>query len=286
MTSGLKRSNPRGALRKQISVAVFARETQLLQRTDEGGAMEHVNAETLSGEVRGIVNNGISVFKGMPYGDGADGDARSSPPSKPESWAGVRDAFEFGPRAIQNDNAFAMPPELLKLFGAEPLLTNENCLVLNVWTPAVGDGRNRPVMFWCHGGEFISGSGSSPWYDDTQLARKGDVVAVTINHRLNVFGFLHLDELGGGDAFASSGSAGMLDIVAALKWVRDNIAAFGGNPDKGASPRYSPGLRRGWQDGSDRGPFRRAPPTPVRDRRPARRTRGLAGARLPHQNDS
>ena len=104
---------------------------------------------------------------------------------------------------------------------------SENCLVLNVWTPAVNDGRKRPVMFWCHGGAFISGSGDSQWYDGTNLCRKGDVVVVTINHRLGAFGYLHLGEFG--EEFAASGNAGMLDIVAALQWVRDNIAAFGGD---------------------------------------------------------
>jgi para-nitrobenzyl esterase len=105
---------------------------------------------------------------------------------------------------------------------------DENCLVLNVWTPGVNDGGKRPVMFWCHGGAFIAGSGSSAWYEGTNLCRKGDVVVVTINHRLGAFGYLHLEDID--RRFASSGNAGMLDIVAALEWVRDNIARFGGDP--------------------------------------------------------
>ena len=193
--------------------------------------MEHVIAETTSGKLRGARNDGISIFKGIPYAGPTEGDRRFRPPTKPEPWTGVRDAFEYGPRAFQDDNAFGMSPDLQKVFAmAEPIPMNENCLVLNVWTPGINDGRKRPVMFWCHGGAFIAGSGSSPWYEGANLARKGDVVVVTINHRLNVFGFLHLDELGGGEAFASSGSNGMLDIVAALEWVRDNIATFGGDP--------------------------------------------------------
>ncbi|HYL58957.1 MAG TPA: carboxylesterase family protein, partial [Candidatus Acidoferrales bacterium] len=192
--------------------------------------MEDVIAEISSGKVRGVVDRGVSIFKGIPYGGSVDGPRRFLAPTKPAPWTGVRDALDFGPRAFQDDNAFAMPPALLKVFQiAEPLPMDENCLVLNVWTPAVNDGRKRPVMFWCHGGAFIAGSGSSPWYDGANLARKGDIVVVTINHRLNVFGFLHLDELGGGEAFASSGSAGMLDIVLALEWVRDNVASFGGD---------------------------------------------------------
>ena len=112
--------------------------------------------------------------------------------------------------------AASLPPE------------GEDCLVLNVWTPAVGDGRRRPVLFWCHGGGFVTGSGSSPVTDGTNLARRGDVVVVSVNHRLNVLGFTHLAELGGSD-FAQSGDVGMLDIVHALEWVRANIAEFGGD---------------------------------------------------------
>ncbi len=193
--------------------------------------MDHVIAETRTGKVRGITQDGVAIFKGIPYGGPTTDSRRFAPPTPPQAWSGVRDAIAFGPRSFQDDNAFAMPPELLKLLPLrDPEPMSEDCLVLNVWTPAVNDGRRRPVMFWCHGGAFIVGSGASPWYDGANLARKGDVVVVTINHRLNVFGFLHLDDLGGGEEFAGAGNAGMLDIVLALEWVRDNIASFGGDP--------------------------------------------------------
>ncbi len=190
---------------------------------------DYVSGDTTTGRIRGFVEREINVFRGIPYAGRVDGAARFMPPSAPEPWTGVRDAIAYGPRAIQADNAFAMPPQMLKLFGGrelEPM--NENCLVLNVWTPALKDGRKRPVMFWCHGGAFIAGSGSAPWYDGTNLCRSGDVVVVTINHRLGAFGYLHLEDLAG-EEFRSSGIAGMLDIIAALRWVRDNITNFGGD---------------------------------------------------------
>jgi len=125
-----------------------------------------------------------------------------------------------------------MPIDYLKLLDYQNLSDgqSEDCLVLNVWTPAVNDGRKRPVMLWCHGGGFASGSGSSPVTDGTNLARRGDVVVVTINHRINVLGFTYLEEFGGPE-FAQSGDVGMLDIVHALKWVRQNIERFGGDPN-------------------------------------------------------
>ena len=190
---------------------------------------QRVEVETNCGKIRGLAENGINVFKGIPYAESPEGERRFAPPVKLAPWTGVRDAFEFGNRAMQDDNAFGLNPALLKLFAGRTLPPmSENCLVLNVWTPGVDDGRKRPVRFWCHGGAFIAGSGDSPWYDGTNLCRKGDVVVVTINHRLGAFGYLHLADFGG-EEFAGSGNAGMLDIIAALEWVRDNIAAFGGD---------------------------------------------------------
>ncbi len=190
--------------------------------------IDHTVAETTVGKIRGIVKDGVHIFKGVAYGANAEGAARFKPPTKPAQWSGVRDAIDFGPRAYQNDNSFGLMPELIALFNAEPLPMSENCLVLNVWTPAL-DGRKRPVMFWCHGGAFIAGSGSSAWYEGSNLARKGEVVVVTVNHRLGVPGYLYLGDLAG-EEYRASGNVGMLDIVEALKWVRDNIATFGGDP--------------------------------------------------------
>jgi para-nitrobenzyl esterase len=191
---------------------------------------QDVIVETTNGKVRGVVSTGVNVFKGIPYAGPVDGSRRFAPPTQAEPWPGVRDALEYGPTAMQDPDAFGISQELIALLPLrEPIPMGENCLVLNVWTPAVNDGGKRPVMFWCHGGAFIAGSGSSAWYDGTNLCRKGDAVVVTINHRLGAFGYLHLEDLG--DQFRSSGNAGMLDIVAALEWVRENISRFGGDPD-------------------------------------------------------
>ena len=190
---------------------------------------KYVTAETSYGKIRGLDNNGIKVFKGVPYGASTSGPNRFMAPAEPAKWTGVRDALAYGHSAPQRDPSAPRVTSGLSVSGQALPSEGEDCLVLNVWTPATGSGGKRPVMFWCHGGGFASGSGSSPDNDGTNLARRGDVVVVTINHRLNVLGFANLSEFS--RDFAASGDAGMLDIVQALQWVRANIAEFGGDPN-------------------------------------------------------
>jgi len=186
-------------------------------------------AETKFGKVRGVDAGGIKTFKAIPYGASTAGNNRFMPPVDPPSWTDVRDALAFGPSAPQTEPGARRNTSDLAVAGAGLPRESEDCLVLNVWTPALGDGRKRPVMVWCHGGGFVTGSGSSPVTDGTSLARRGDVVVVTLNHRLNVLGFTYLGAAGGA-GFEPSGDVGMLDIVHALKWVRDHIERFGGDP--------------------------------------------------------
>jgi para-nitrobenzyl esterase len=215
----------------------FLKQGTLLAALSAGGALRpawaqslrHVEAETAFGRVRGVDADGIKTFKGIPYGASTAGQNRFGPPRDPGRWAGVRDALDYGPSAPQREPGARVSTSSRAVAARDLPDESEDCLVLNVWTPGVGVGRRRPVMVWCHGGGFASGSGSSPVTDGTNLARRGDVVVVSINHRLNVLGFTNLSELGGSD-FARSGEVGMLDIVLALKWVRENIAEFGGDP--------------------------------------------------------
>ena len=190
----------------------------------------YVRADTAYGPIRGMDLGGIKTFKGVPYGGTTAGANRFMPPTDPPAWTGLRDALDFGPSAPQREPGVRRPASVLAVSTAGLPREGEDCLVLNVWTPDLGDGGKRPVMLWCHGGGFATGSGSSPVTDGTNLARRGEVVVVSVNHRLNALGFTFLEELGGAD-FAGSGDAGMLDIVQALGWVRDNIEQFGGDPD-------------------------------------------------------
>ena len=184
---------------------------------------------TTAGKVRGILTDQVHAFKGIPYGASTAGTNRFMPPKKREAWTDVRDCFELGPRSPQLLSSFhgVVPPEVEVMDRDEPM--SEDCLMLNVWTSAVGSGHKRPVMVWLHGGGYTSGSGGFICYDGTQLAKKHDVVAVSVNHRLTALGYLYLAGIGG-EKYANSSNLGNLDIIAALEWVRDNIAAFGGDP--------------------------------------------------------
>ena len=182
-------------------------------------------ATTRQGKVRGQASeNGVKVFGGIPYGAPTGGANRFRPPQPAPAWTGIRDALTYGDQSPQ----LHTPGSPLFTSWDRPVGESEDCLHLNVWTPAA-DSRKRPVMVWFHGGGFAQYNGSSPGYDGDRLCRRGDVVLVTVNHRLNVFGYLYLEGLGG-QAWAGTANAGQLDLVAALQWVKDNIAAFGGDP--------------------------------------------------------
>ena len=186
--------------------------------------------ETVSGKLRGSLDNDIHTFNGVPYGASTAGQNRFRSPQPPPAWSGVREALAYRGRAWQLPGRPPRRPVLETLLGpADTTPETEDCLTLNLWTPGLGDGGTRPVMVWLHGGAFAYGSGNRAVTDGANLARRGDVVVVSVNHRLNIFGFLHLDDIGGA-GWMHSGNAGMLDLIAALCWVRDNIAAFGGNP--------------------------------------------------------
>ena len=195
--------------------------------------------ETSSGKVKGFNDPGVAAFLGIPYGASTTGANRFRPPVKREPWTGIRNCLSYGhscPQAgtgvIENDEGGRNSDEdAFLLYRTNGWIRGEDCLRLNVWTPSTGSSsRKRPVMVYMHGGGYTGGSGNDLLcYNGASLARNHDVVVVTHNHRLNLFGYLNLADIGG-DQYASSGNVGMLDIVAVLEWVRDNIAAFGGDP--------------------------------------------------------
>src|SRR5215468_10098087 len=180
--------------------------------------------ETTAGKIRGLMIEKVNAFKGIRYGASTAGTNRFMPAVKPKSWTGVQDVLEWGQEAPQGPHT-----EIPEVASTIPRLTvGEDCLALNVWTNSLRG--KRPVMVWLHGGGFASGNGCYTMYDGANLARNHDVVAITINHRLNAFGYLYLAGIGG-EKYAQSSNLGQMDIIAALQWVKENISKFGGDPN-------------------------------------------------------
>jgi len=197
-----------------------------------GGAVGSIFVETgtVYGRVQGIQTAGVKEFKGIPYGAPTSGRNRFMPPKKPTAWKGVRECLAHGQISPQVPADLRSDYAMMIHWDYHPGGMGEDCLSLNVWTPGLKDGAKRAVLVSFHGGGFTTGSGNAMGYDGAQLARFGDVVVVTVNHRLGVFGYTHLADLGAPAEFAYAGVAGIMDLTASLQWVQDNIENFGGDP--------------------------------------------------------
>lgn len=187
-------------------------------------------ANTQYGKVRGFILRGIHTYLGIPYGADTSGENRFMPPKKPASWTDIKPAIWWGNSAPQNmENRYANPySSFIDHWNYDDV--SEDCLRINVWTPALNDGKKRPVVVWLHGGGFVNGNGiEQDGYNGENLTRRGDVVFCSLNHRLGPMGFANFAAMGG-EKYAASGNVGMLDIVVALEWVKNNISNFGGDP--------------------------------------------------------
>ena len=183
-------------------------------------------AQTEYGKVRGYIHNGTFVYKGIPYAKAE----RFMPPVKPDAWEGIRSSLFWGPVCPMMTSHSMELDEGEFLFQHDWGYPSEDCLRLNIWTPGINDEKKRPIMVWIHGGGYAYGSSQElPCYDGESLSKKGNIVLVSVNHRLNVLGFLDLSAYG--EKYKFSANAGMMDLVAALEWIRDNIANFGGDPN-------------------------------------------------------
>lgn len=197
---------------------------QNVSETPVTASKDQAVVNTIYGKVRGYSSDGTYIFKGIPYAKAK----RFMAPEKPDKWQGTRSSMSYGP-VCPTDITTTVNDEFEFPFQHNWGYTNENCLSLNIWTPKVNSGGKRPVMVWFHGGGFTAGSSIElPSYDGEHISKKGDVILVSVNHRLNVLGFLDMSAYG--EKYKSSANAGLLDLVAALQWVKDNIAEFGGDP--------------------------------------------------------
>ncbi len=192
------------------------------------------DVETTNGLVRGMANTGIKVFRGIPYGADTSGKNRFMPPRKPAAWTGARLSIGYGPISPQTPSSYRSDYAQLIMWDRHVGCggMGEDCLSLNVWTPGVNDNGRRAVLVSFHGGGWTTGSANGPMYDGGQLALLGDVVVVTVNHRLASLGYTHLAAVGAPEEFKHAGVCGVMDMVASLEWVRDNISAFGGDPTR------------------------------------------------------
>jgi para-nitrobenzyl esterase len=206
--------------RTSLSAAGIVVLSNTIYSCNSSSKTEYVNVETQLGKLRGFRENGVNIFKGVRYAGSVSGERRFRSPAPLASWTGIKDAIQLGPPSMQNP---------VETYGINEPGPQEDCLVLNIWTPA-NDNGHRPVMFYNHGGGFSHGSGGSASQDGANLARNFEVVVVETNHRLGLMGYLYLDEIAG-EEYTGSGNIGLLDIVEGLKWVHENISIFGGDPN-------------------------------------------------------